>query len=266
METVTSADGTTIAFDRSGEGEGPPLLLIGGAFNDRNSPLPLAELLSPGFTVVRYDRRGRGDSGDSPRYAVEREIEDLAAVIGAVGGECTLYGHSSGGALALHAAAAGLPVPRLAIYEAPYTPDDQAVRKEGAERGERVKSLLAEGRRADAVIEFLGGIGLPPEMVEGMRHAPMFPAMEAMAPTLRYEYAVMGDGTTGGTVPAELLARVSRPALVLCGGASPDPMREVARELAAGLPDAVLTELPGQTHAVDPEVVAPVLTAFFTES
>ncbi|MWA00290.1 alpha/beta fold hydrolase [Actinomadura sp. LD22] len=260
MEIVTSADATPIAFERSGEG--PVLILVGGAFNDRGSAMPLAEHLEPRFTVVRYDRRGRGDSGDNPLYDVAREIEDLAALADTVGGRPGLFGLSSGGALALRAVAAGVPVSRVAVYEVPFVPDEDEAREHAARRAEAVRALLDEDRRGDAVVEFLTGIGLPPEMAQGMRHAPMFPALEAIAHTLPYDHAaIAADGD--GTIPAGLIGGITLPALVACGGASPEPMRQVARRLAELLPDGRLAELEGQTHDAAPDVLASALTSFF---
>ncbi|TDD86504.1 alpha/beta hydrolase [Actinomadura darangshiensis] len=260
MEKVISADGTPIAFERSGEG--PAVILVGGAFNDRGSAAPLAELLAPGLTAVRYDRRGRGDSGDTPPYDVAREIEDLAALVAEIGGRPALFGLSSGGALALRAAAAGVPVSRVAVYEVPFVPDDEGAREHARRRGDAVRALLDEGRRADAVVEFMTGIGMPPEMAQGMRHTPMFPALEAIAHTLAYDHEVIA-ADAGGSVPADLAAGVAVSALVAYGGASPDPMKEVARRLAELLPAGEHAELAGQSHDAAPGALAPALTAFF---
>ncbi|MDL4820240.1 alpha/beta fold hydrolase [Actinomadura opuntiae] len=260
MEIVTSADATPIAFERSGEG--PAVILVGGAFNDRGSAVPLAEHLEPRFTVVRYDRRGRGDSGDHPHYDIAREIDDLAALAGAVGGRPALFGISSGGALALRAAAAGVPVSRVAVYEVPFVPDEDEARKHAARRAEAVQSLLDEGRRGDAVVEFMTGIGMPQEMAQGMRHAPMFPALEGIAHTLPYDHAAIAAGGDG-TIPDDLIAGITVPALVAYGGAGPEPMKQVARRLAELLPDGTLAELEGQSHDAAPDVLASTLTAFF---
>jgi pimeloyl-ACP methyl ester carboxylesterase len=259
MPKVTSADGTVIAYEQAGDG--PPLIVVGGAFNDRGSAVALADLLARWFSVVRYDRRGRGESGDTRPYAVAREVEDLAALAAAVGGEPVLYGHSSGAGLVLHAAAAGVPAARLALYEPPFTPRDEAAMTRAGQGAEEVNALLADGRRADAVVAFMRLMGLPPQAAEGIRQVPMFPALEAMAPTLAYDLAVM-DTTAGGAIPVELVRSVRAPSLLLCGAASPPWMRDTARQVAELLPRGSVRELPDQTHDVAPDVLAPVLAEF----
>jgi pimeloyl-ACP methyl ester carboxylesterase len=262
METVHSKDGTRIAIDRAGQG--PALVHVGGALNDRGSGAALAALLAPHHTVLTYDRRGRGDSGDTPPYAVEREIEDLAAVIEAAGGSATVYGMSSGAVLALRAAARGLPITRLALFEPPFSPahDDRLTRARAYHTD--LTGLLADDRRGDALALFMTGVGMPAEMVRQMRGAPMWPALEKLAPTLAYDSAVMDDAATGAELPADLLARVTVPALVLDGGDSPSWMRDIARRAAALLPAGSHRTLDGQTHDVAPEALAPVLTEFLT--
>lgn len=203
--TITSKDGSTIAYDRLGHG--PALILVGGAFDDRNSPAtgrPLAALLATTFTVFAYDRRGRGESGDTPPYAVAREVEDLAAMIGEAGGAAMVYGLSSGAALVLEAAASGLPITKLALYEPPFQLDPYTA-GQSREYSKTLNALLAEGRRGDAAALFMTRVGMPEPMIEQMRHAPMWPALEAMAPTLAYDSAVMGDADGGG-VPSKRLA------------------------------------------------------------
>ncbi|SFO75675.1 MULTISPECIES: alpha/beta fold hydrolase [Actinomadura] len=260
METVHSKDGTRIAIDRTGTG--PAVVHVGGALNDRGSGAALAELLAPVHTVLTYDRRGRGDSGDTPPYAVEREIEDLAAVIEAAGGSAAVYGMSSGAVLALRAAAHGLPITRLALFEPPFNPahDDHLTRARAYHT--ELTGLLADDRRGDALALFMTNVGMPAEMVGQMRHAPMWPALEALAPTLAYDSAVMDDAATGAKLPEDLLARVTVPALVLDGGESPDWMRDTARRAAALLPAGSHRTLDGQTHDVAPAVLAPVLADF----
>lgn len=262
MQRVTSADGTPIAYERSGDG--PPVIVVGGAFNDRNSAAPLAEALSAHLSVVRYDRRGRGDSGDTAPYHVDREIEDLSALVSEIGGTTAVFGMSSGAALALRAAAAGVPIGRLALYEPPFVPDDEDERAHARKRAAALRSLLAEGRRADAVVEFMTGTGMPSEMATRMRHAPVFPALEAMAHTLAYDTDVMGGATDGGAIPAGVVASVAVPALAIYGEASPERTAEITRRLADLLPDGRRTVLAGQTHDVSPEIIAPVLVDFFT--
>jgi pimeloyl-ACP methyl ester carboxylesterase len=260
MSKVTSADGTSIAYERSGEG--PAVIVVGGAFNDKATAAPLAEQLAPRFTVVRYDRRGRGDSGDTLPYDVAREVEDLGSLVREIGGKPALFGMSSGAALAVRAVAAGVPVSRLALYEVPFAPDDDAAREHVQQKAEALRALLREGRNGDAVIQFMRGMGMPPEMADGMRHAPAFPALEAMAPTLAYDSEVMGD-STGGAIPAGLVASVKIPTLVAHGGAGSEQIADISRQLSALLPDGSLVTLPGQTHDVAADAIAPVLAEFF---
>jgi len=261
METVRSKDGTTIAFDRAGRGD--PLILVGGAFSQRAFP-PLADLvpaLESHFTVYNYDRRGRGDSGDTPPYAVPREVEDLAAIIGAAGGSANVYGISSGAALALEAAASGLAIKRLALLEPPLAVAD-ASRTPPQDLVPRVAEMVAAGRNGDAVVAFFReGIGLPAETVAEMRQMPMWMAFELVAHTIVYDLSIVADeGLLHERAP-----RVSVPTLVIAGGESSAPMRDAARALADAMPDARLLMLEGQDHAADPAAVAPALIAFFSE-
>jgi pimeloyl-ACP methyl ester carboxylesterase len=250
-----SRDGTPLAYQRTGQG--PVVVLVSGAMSTGATAAPLANALSHRFSAVVYDRRGRGESGDTPPYAVEREVEDLAAVIDAVGGDAALYGMSSGGALALRAAAGGLPVRRVAVYEPPF--DVREGRgQEHAEYTEQLTGALAEGRRGDAVALFLRVTGLAERMIANARQSPMWQGLEAVAPTLAYDDAVMGDGM----VPRDLLASLTIPVLAVAGGASPEPMREAARQVAQAAPRGTYQVLEGQTHAVEPEVLAPVLAHF----
>lgn len=263
MKTVTSKDGTTIAFDRSGEG--PAIVLVGGAFQHRaidTSTARLAERLAPNFTVYHYDRRGRGESGDTAPYAVNREIEDIDALIQDAGGSAYVFGMSSGAVLALHAAAAGLAITKLALYEPPFIVDDSRppVPKDYTRR---LAGLLAEGRRGDAVELFMTeAVGMPAEAVAPMRGAPFWSAFESVAHTLPYEAAIMGDTLSGRPLPAGRWAAVTVPTLVVDGGASPDWARNAVEALVEVLPDAQRRTLEGQTHQVDPEVLAPGLAEF----
>jgi pimeloyl-ACP methyl ester carboxylesterase len=187
VTTVRSADGTNIAFDRLGEGT--PVILVSGASTSRAIHAQLAELLAGDFTVFNYDRRRRGDSGDTPPYTTEREVEDLHAVIIEAGGTAAVFGNSTGAVLALHAAAAGLPVTKLALWEPPFMVDPDAPRRQ-QEYVAQLTRLLDAGRRGDAMELFMR-TGLPEEMIAGMRHAPMRSGMEAIAPTLAYDAAIM---------------------------------------------------------------------------
>jgi pimeloyl-ACP methyl ester carboxylesterase len=255
METVTSADGTTIAYERSGDG--PPLVIVTGAFCDRATPRTLAERLSGSFTVYAYDRRGRGDSGDTQPYRAEREYEDLAAVIGAAGGAAAVFGHSSGAALALKAAAAGVPMTRLAAYEAPLFVDGS--RPITADLGERIGALLADDRRLDAVRLFMtDGVLIPAEAAASIEHWPDWPGMSKIAHTLPYDLEICGDSL----VPTGVLAEVGVPTLVLGGGNSPEYFRASTRAIAAAIPGAAHAELAGQDHGAADDVLAPVLVEF----
>jgi len=260
--SVRSADGTIIAFDRSGAG--PPLVLVGGALSDRQAAVGLTTLLAPSFTVFAYDRRGRGDSGDTPPYAVEREIEDLAALIEDAGGAAFVFGHSSGAALALKAVAGGLPIPMLALYEPPFIVDDSRTPVPD-DYVAHIRELVAAGRRGDAVAYFMiEGVGVPPEMVEQMRQAPMWPGLEALAHTIAYDGMVMGDQMAGRPLPPWWSSSSAVPTLVMDGGNSPAWARHAVTALADILPRAERRTLEGQDHGAAPEVLAPVLEAFFT--
>jgi pimeloyl-ACP methyl ester carboxylesterase len=257
MSTVVSADGTRIAFDRLGEG--PPVALVAGAAVDRSSDAPLAELLAADFTVFNIDRRGRGDSGDTPPYAVEREIQDLAAVLEEAGGSAFLYGHSGGAALALEAAAGGLPVRKLARYEPPYILDESS--RPPADHVEQLEKLIAEGRRGDAAAYFMREVvRAPAEFVAEAQTQPWWAAQEALAHTLAYDARVMGDYS----LPTGRAETVHVPTLVLAGGRDFPWMRDTAQALANALPNGEVRFLDGQGHAdVDPTVLAPALKEFF---
>jgi len=264
MRTVTSKDGTTIAFDRSGKG--PALILVGGAFEQRAMDSETAQLaalphLAQQFTVFHYDRRGRGDSTDLQPYAVEREIEDIEALIDAAGGSAFLFGISSGAALAFEAALAlGGKVKKLAMYEAPYNDEDTA-RQAWMDYRKQLKEVLAADRRGDAVALFMMLLGMPADHVPGMRQHPMWPMFEAVAPTLAYDAAAMGED---GSVPTGRAASLAVPTLVMDGGASEWPFMHItAVALANAIPQAQHRTLEGQTHEVAAEALAPVLIEFF---
>jgi len=257
VDSVTSSDGTTIAFDRLGEG--PPVILVCGGSTDRMVNAPLAALLARRFTVLNYDRRGRGDSGDTPPYAVEREVEDLDAAIRAAGGSACVWGSSSGAALALVAAASGLAMSRLAMWEPPYRLQDGGPRPP-ADTAKVFADLVSQGRRGDAVEFFMAKVvRLPAEFVAQARNAPFWKAQEALAHTLAYDATIMGDYE----VPAERVTAVTTPTLVLTGGASPPWMHETARTIVGLLPDGRHRVLEGQEHNVAPEAIAPALEEFF---
>jgi pimeloyl-ACP methyl ester carboxylesterase len=212
---------------------------------------------------LNYDRRGRGDSGDTGPYAVEREIEDIGALIVEAGGSASVYGHSSGAGLALRAAAYGLPIDKLVLHEPPYNTDGEEEQRISREYALDLEAMLSEGRRGDAVELFFTTVGMPREMVGGMRQTPRWAELEAMAPTLAYDSEIMGD-SAGGTVPAELAGRVSTETLVLVGGSSPAWTIDIGRQVADALPNGQHRVLEGQEHVVPPEVLVPMLAEFFT--
>ncbi|HET6750567.1 MAG TPA: alpha/beta hydrolase [Actinomycetes bacterium] len=258
MPAVTSPDGTSIAYERTGSG--PVLVLVDGAMCYRGAgpALPLAARLQDNFTVYTYDRRGRGESSDTMPYAAAREVEDLQAVIAEAGGEAYVYGISSGAALALATAAAGPGIAKLALFEPPYMGEVE----DGArikEYTERLHELLDAGRRGDAVALFMTNVGIPAQAVAGMRSQPGWAMLEAIAPTLVYDDEVLA----GGIVPRDLTSTIAVPALVLAGGASPEGLQQAAKATADALPAAEYRTLEGQTHDVAPEALAPVLAEFF---
>ncbi|MEV7969007.1 alpha/beta hydrolase [Sphaerisporangium sp. NPDC088356] len=257
MNKVRSSDGTPIAFDRLGDG--PPIILVVGAFNERSTGMPLAEALAPDFTVFTYDRRGRGDSGDTAPYAVDREIDDLDALIAEASGSAAVFGYSSGAVLALKAVARGLAITRLALYEPPLAGEGAPAPAE--DFAARLSELVSAGRRGDAVEYFQTRVvGIPAEVVGRLRDAPFRAALEKMAHTLVYEVTITGDGS----IPPELAAGVTVPTLVIGGEESPEGLRKGAQAVAKALPDARLVSLPGQTHDIVPAVVAPVIKDFLT--
>lgn len=250
VHTTTSADGTRIAYDRTGEG--PAVVVAAGAFCDRRSFAPLAARLAGEFTVLAYDRRGRGGSGDAEGYDPRREVEDLAAVVAAAGGSAAAFGHSSGAVLVLEAAAAGVPLTRVAAYEPPYSAEPA-----GTDLRDEVTALVAQGRAADAAKRFLAASGMPAEALAGVDGEPWWPPMAALAHTLPYDLALLGDG-----VPGPGLGRIAVPALLLGGGAGPDFFRDAVSTAAAAVPGAQVRFLDGQGHEVDQDVLAPVLAEF----
>ena len=259
MKKVTSNDGTEIVYDK--RGEGPAVILVDGALCHRSfGPMPqLSELLSPNFTVYNYDRRGRGESGDTQPYALEREIEDLEALIDEAGGEAFVFGTSSGAALALEAAIQlGSKIKKLAMYEPPYNASEEA-RMAWTKYRQDLATLLEAGRRGDAAALFMQSVGTPAEQVEGMRHAPIWPMFEAVAPTLAYDAAALGKERS---VPSKRAAQVTSPTLVMNGTVIPF-MAGTAKEIAQAVPQAEHRTLEGQPHDVNLEVLAPVLNEFF---
>jgi pimeloyl-ACP methyl ester carboxylesterase len=258
VRKVPSKDGTPIAFEQSGDG--PPVILVGSAFHDRSGTAPLAAALAARCTVLNYDRRGRGDSGDTAPYAVAREVEDLQALIVQAGGAAAVFGHSSGATLALHAAAHGLAITKLALYEPPFLVDDSRLRPPADLPGQ-LAELIAAGRRGDAVELYQTKyVGMPQDVVAQLRHAPFRPALEAIAHTLVYDATIIGDLT----LPTELVAKVATPTLVIDGENSMPMLRTAARVLAEVLPNGRPCTLAGQTHDISPQATAPVLLDFLS--
>ncbi|MEV5753386.1 alpha/beta hydrolase [Actinoallomurus sp. NPDC052308] len=261
--TVRSADGTPIAFTRAGRG--PAVILVDGAlcFREFGPMGKLAEELKSRFTVYTYDRRGRGQSGDASSYDPAREVEDLAALIEEAGGSALVCGVSSGAALALEAARRGLPISRLALYEAPFivddsrtpVPDDYVA---GLERA------LATGRPGDAVRRFMRVVGMPAAMVALMRVMPGWSKLKKVAHTLPYDASFVDEFMKGRPLPSGRWASVTVPTAVIDGGKSPAWMRNANAALAAAVPGSTHRTLPGQTHMVKADVLAPALVRHFT--
>lgn len=256
MEAVTSADGTVIAYDRAGDG--PVLIVCVGAFCTRHTFAAPRDLTRQ-FTVVTYDRRGRGNSGDTDPFAPEREYEDLAAVASAAGGGPPfVFGHSSGAAIALRAAAAGLPVTGITAYEAPFASDGTPAPE--TDPADHIRQLVGSGRSGEAVTYWMTDVVRAPEQVLAqLDDAPWVTALEPLARTLPYELAV-----TAGGVPAAELRKITAPVLILGGGNSPAWFRRSVAEQAAAIPGAQLMTLDGYDHNAPPEVITPILTSFFS--
>ena len=256
-ETIRSADGTTIAFDAYGDG--PPLILVGGAFQHRAMDRRTAELaqrLGERFTAYHYDRRGRGDSTDTPPWAVEREVEDLAALVAHAGGEALAYGMSSGGGLVIEAAGRGAALTKLAVYEPPVNTGGVA----DAELAAELAELVADGRNDDAVVRFMSTAGVDEASLEDFKRTPMWTAFSGVAPTLVYDTTMMADpGLLGERAP-----KVAQPLLVIDGGASPPWAGECAEAVAAAAPNVRRHTIPGETHEVSTDALAPVLLEYFS--
>lgn len=252
---ATSQDGTKIAFDKAGSG--PALVIVGGALSDRHGGKALVSTLSDRFTVYAYDRRGRGESGDTKPYAVDRELDDLDAVIEQAGGKAYLYGVSSGAALALQAAAklGSAKVPKLAIYDAPYGQGQRVF----TEQKQRIGELVETGKPGDAAAYFFSAIGTPPPALEEMKRSPKWAGISKMDFTLAYDYEVLGTGD----VP-DAVRTLTIPTLVMVGEKSMPFMHASADRMAELIPNAQRKTLAGQAHAAAPDVVAPVLGEFFS--
>lgn len=258
-QTVTSADGTPISFERSGTG--PAVVVIGGGLNNKAMFGTLAELMSERYTVFNYDRRGRGESGDGPAYAVDREVEDLEAVMGAAGETCSVFANCTGGMIAVLAAARGVPMRKLALYEPPYGVDGNRPAYP-SDFLDRLRGLAAADRREDAVALFLNSVGFPEEAIAKFKMHEIWPTFEAMAPTVVYD-SVISDAH--GTVPFELLPAITVPTLVIDGGDSPAWVREACERLAGGIPRGRHTRVPGESHLFNQVSGAPILIGFFAD-
>lgn len=255
MQKITSKDNTIIAYDK--KGQGPNLILVLGALNKRGSGKKLTELLASDFTVISYDRRGRGDSTDMQPYSVEKEIDDISALIDELGGTAYLYGHSSGAVLALLAAEKlGKKIPKVALYEVPYNDDPEAQKVSEAYR-KQVKELIAEDKRGDAVALFVKSVGVTDKQIAAMQRLPMWKGLTAMAPTLVYDTVELME-----QYPKVDARSIETPTLVMHGAASPAFMAETAQKLSQAMPHATLRSLEGQAHDVKADVLAPVLTEF----
>jgi pimeloyl-ACP methyl ester carboxylesterase len=262
MKKLISKDGTSIAYDK--KGTGPAVILVDGALCYRASgPMePLAALLVDNFTVFTYDRRGRGASGDTQPYAVEREVEDIEALLKEAGGTAFIYGISSGAALALEAASRLKGIQKLALYEAPFIVDDTHPARPDDYLA-RLDGLIAANKRGDAVKLFMKTVGAPSIMVNLMRFTPVWSKLTAIAHTLAYDFRVLGDTGSGKPLPAGRWDAATMPTLVMDGGKSPTYMRNAQRAIADVLPKADYRTLAGQTHMLSAEAVAPVLKEFF---
>ena len=259
MKKVTSKDGTIIAYDQSGSGF--PVILVDGALCSRDfGPMPkLAGLLAENFIVINYDRRGRNESGDTKPYAAEREIEDIEALIKGAGGSAFVVGFSSGAALALAAAASGLNIPKLALYEPPFMVNDEGHRPP-VDSLEQLKAMIAADRRADAVKFFMKDmVGIPGIFIFMMQLMPIWKKLKGVAHTLPYDAAIMGDYS----LPETKAASVKTPTLISGGAKSQVTLRHAVQKLSEVMPNNKLQILKGQTHNVSVKVIAPVLTAFF---
>ncbi|HUC26387.1 MAG TPA: alpha/beta hydrolase [Streptosporangiaceae bacterium] len=259
-QRVTSADGSQIAVEAMGEGQ--PIILIGGAFNDRTTMAGLARVLSPYYRAVAYDRRGRGDSSDeSSDFSVDREMEDLRAVIEHVGGTASLFGHSSGAVLALEAVSRGLPTEKVAAYETPFIPEGARPRP-GPDLAERLVKLVRAGDRDGATALFqTEAVGLPAEMVEGMRHSDMWGYLTSLAHSLPYDYALLEPGCQ---LPSARLAKIAVPTLAIAGSNTFPWLAAATEQVSEAVPGARFLSLEGQDHGVlrQPEALLSCLREF----
>jgi len=260
---ATSADGTKIAYEV--HGTGPALVFVDGAMCQRTMgpAAGLAKALAADFTVHIYDRRNRGESdAGAEAWSIEREIEDLAAVIDAAGGSAHVFAASSGAALSLEAARAGLPIDRLALYEAPFILDDTHA-PNPLDVPQQLQDLVDCGRHSEAVKRFMRIVGLPAPFVGLMRVLPAWKTMTGLAHTLPYDLSIVVPHQQGEPLPEGRYADVGPETLVIAGGKSPEYMRNAQARIAEAVPNARLETLAGQTHMIKPKPTCPVLTRFF---
>lgn len=266
MQTVTSKDGTTIAYDRIGSG--PALINVLGATATRGLAAELGDNDSDGpFTTYLYDRRGRGDSGDSDTTstnAIQREIDDLEALIDATGGSAFVFGHSSGAVLALRAAARlGDKIKKLALYEPPFILDDSRP-PIPADYVAHLRQCIANGDPEGALIYFMTvAVGVPAEYIDGMKHAPFWASSVGVAHTISYDGEIMGETMYGNRASLDQFATITTPTLVMVGGNSPTYQQNAVTTLAKILPNAEYRSMAGQDHGIAPEVLNPALVEFF---
>ncbi|MGZ3861386.1 MAG: alpha/beta fold hydrolase [Flavisolibacter sp.] len=259
MEIVISKDGTPLAYERSGKG--PAVILVDGAFCSKNfGPMQkLAPLLSKHFTVYTYDRRARGNSGDTKPYAVAREIEDIDALIQLAGGSAFLFGISSGAILCLQAAASHLNIKKLALLEPPYVGNHKGQRPENTT--ERLKELIAQGKKGAAATYYLRKvIGVPAIIAFLLRFTPNWPKMKANANSLPYDAALCGNFT----IPVEQIASITISTLVIDSEKSPKQLRTAVQNVALVLPKGKRISLKGTIHDVPPKILVPALVSFYT--
>jgi pimeloyl-ACP methyl ester carboxylesterase len=264
MATVTSADGTRISYDSVGGG--PPLVLVAGATQyraiDETTPKLQTLLADGGFTVINYDRRGRGESGDTLPYAPEREFEDLGALVAAAGGEAAVFGMSSGAILAVEAAAHGVPMSSLVMYEPPCLLDHDGPDPID-DYLETLDGFIAAGKPGDAMAYFLAVVAeMPPAAIDQFRASPAWPAFGAVGHTIAYDARIMDPFGRGEPIPPGRWDAATQPTLVVGGGDSPAWMQSAAAKVAEALPSGKVRTLPGQTHEFDPAVLAPVMLEF----
>jgi pimeloyl-ACP methyl ester carboxylesterase len=253
INTMTAPDGVTIAYERSGSG--PALVIVNGALSTRATVAPLASLLDPDFTLYRYDRRGRGDSSDAAASTPEHELQDLAAIVAATGETPVVFGQSSGAALALEAAASGVPVRGLVVNEPPYVPGPGTAPETAGE----LAALAADGRRDEAVERFMQVSGIPEVVIEQTKASPAWPALLDVAPTLAYDVRLLNEGI----VPTDRLKAITCPVLATTGSLSPPWAAAAVRTVAEAVADGEWRVLEGQAHNVAPDVLGAILRERF---